>query len=127
MLSLEIMGTLYGKNDGMPLCQEFHYMTQKDWVFVANVVVIEPMWETMVSSVISQLASAVVKLNTIAKFCKYRRLHERHHFILMTMEVHGTPGRDMDHFIRECACLFHDRQLKGQIFKQCVNTTFQHV
>jgi hypothetical protein len=85
------------------------YMTQKDWVFLADVVVIALMWETMFSSVISQLGGAIVKLNTIAKIHKYIRFHEGHHFILMTMEVHGAPGHDMDHFIKECACLFHDR------------------
>jgi hypothetical protein len=31
------------------------------------------------------------------------------------MEVHGAPGRDMDHFIRECACLFHDKRLGGHL------------
>ncbi len=31
------------------------------------------------------------------------------------MEVHNALGRDMDHFIRECACLFHDRRSKGQL------------
>ncbi len=54
-------------------------------------------------------SSAVVKLSAIAKIHNYRGLHERHHFILMAMEVHGTPEHDMDHFIRECARLFHDR------------------
>jgi hypothetical protein len=28
---------------------------------------------------------------------------------LMAMEVHNAPGCDMDCFIRECVCLFHDR------------------
>jgi hypothetical protein len=31
------------------------------------------------------------------------------HFILMAMEVHNAPKHDMDHFIKECARLFHDR------------------
>ncbi len=65
--------------------------------------------ETMTLSVISRLASAIAKLNTIAKICKYRRLHERHHFIIMAMEVHGTSKHDMNHFIKECARLFHDK------------------
>jgi hypothetical protein len=51
------------------------------------------------------------------------------------MEVHDTLGCDMDHFIRECAYLFHDKQLKGhlslsfciQFFKQCVNIIFKNV
>jgi hypothetical protein len=50
----------------------------------------------MATNVISQPISAIVELNTIVKICKYRRLHEGHHFIMMVMEVHGTPERDMD-------------------------------
>jgi len=61
------------------------------------------------TSVISQLVGVVVELNAIAKICKYRRLHEGHHFISMAMEMHTALGHDMDHFIRECACLFHDK------------------
>ncbi len=76
-------------------------MTRKDQVFVANVVVTNPMRETMVSSVISRSIGAIVELNAIIKICKYRRLHEGHHFILMAMEVHGRLGRDMDSFIME--------------------------
>ncbi len=49
------------------------------------------------------------------------------------MEVHGALGHDMDHFIRECARLFHDRILEGhlslffriQFLKQHVNIAFQ--
>ncbi len=49
------------------------------------------------------------------------------------MEVHGTPERDMDRFIKECAHLFHDRRSKGhlslffciQFFKQRVNIVLQ--
>jgi hypothetical protein len=56
-------------------------------------------------------------------------LHEGHHFILMAMEVHNAPRC----FIRECVCLFHNRQSKGhlslyfsiQFFKQCINIIFQ--
>jgi hypothetical protein len=52
----------------------------------------------------------------------------------MAMEVHNTLGHDMDHFIRECVRLFHNRQLKGhfslsfciQSFKQHVCIIFQH-
>jgi hypothetical protein len=65
------------------------------------------MQETMTSNVINQLVGVVVKLNTIAKIYKYRGLRERHHLILMAMEVHGTLGHDMDCFIKECACPFH--------------------
>jgi hypothetical protein len=60
----------------------------------------------MASNVISQLASATMKLN-IVKISKYRRLHEGHHFIQMTMEVHNTLRHDIDHFIKEFARLFH--------------------
>jgi len=61
------------------------------------------------TNAINQLASAVVKLSAITKIYEYRRLHEGHHFILMAMDVHGTFECDMDHFIGECVCLFHDR------------------
>jgi hypothetical protein len=51
----------------------------------------------------------------------------------MAMEVHGALGHDMDHFIKECARLFHDKQLKDhlslsfyiQFFWQCVNIILQ--
>jgi len=83
----------------------------------------------MTTSVISRPASAAAKFNTIAKICKYRGVHEGHHFIPTAMEVHDAPGHDIDCFIEECVHLFHDRQLKGyvslffciQFFKQCVN------
>jgi hypothetical protein len=67
------------------------------------------MWEIVASNVISQLACAVMELSTITKIYKYRRFHEGHRVIPMAMEVHHTPEHDMDHFIRECACLFHNR------------------
>ncbi len=51
----------------------------------------------------------MAELSAIAKIYKYRKLHEGHHIVLMTMEVHGAPMHDMDHFIREYAHLFHDR------------------
>jgi hypothetical protein len=60
-------------------------------------------------SVINQPTSAIAKLSTIAKIRKYKGLHEGNHFILMAMEVHGASEHDMDHFIRECARLFHNR------------------
>jgi hypothetical protein len=88
-------------------------MNRKDRVFVVNVVVINPMREMMALSVINQPIGAVVELSAIAKFHKYRGFHERHHFIPMAMEVHGIPRHDMDHFIKECARLFHNRQLRG--------------
>jgi hypothetical protein len=60
------------------------------------------------SNVTSRLVGVVAKLNAIVKICKYKGLHEGHHFILMAMEMHGTFEHDMDHFI-ECAHLFHNR------------------
>jgi hypothetical protein len=64
----------------------------------------------MVSSfLINQLVGAAAKLNTIGIIHKYRGLHEGHHFILMAMEVHNSPMRDMDHFNKECVRIFHDR------------------
>jgi hypothetical protein len=41
------------------------YMTQKDHVFVVDVVVINPMWETMVSSAINQPTCVIAKFSTI--------------------------------------------------------------
>jgi hypothetical protein len=67
------------------------------------VVVRDSMRETVALNVISQPIGVVVKLSAIAKICKYRRLHEGHHFISMAMEVHNTPELDMDCFIKECA------------------------
>jgi hypothetical protein len=52
------------------------------------VVVIDLIWEMMILSVINQFVGAVVKFNTIVKIRKYKELHERHHFISMTMEMH---------------------------------------
>jgi len=51
----------------------------------------------------------------------------------MAMEVHNALGRDMDHFIKECACLFHDRKSGDhlslsfciQFFRQHVNIAFE--
>jgi hypothetical protein len=91
------------------------YMTCKDQIFVDDVVVINPMWEMVAFSVISWLVGVATKLSTIAKIHKYKRLHEGHHFILMVMEVHGSPGRDMDHFIKECARLFHNRWSRSHL------------
>jgi hypothetical protein len=72
-------------------------------------VVTNSIQETMVSSVISQLVGVVAKLSATIKICKYKGLHEKHHFITMAMEVHGALGRDMDCFSKECARPFHDR------------------
>jgi hypothetical protein len=54
----------------------------------------------VVSSVISQPTGVTMELNAIVKIYKYRRFHKGHHFILMAMEVHGTPKCDMDRFIK---------------------------
>ncbi len=77
-------------------------MTQEDQVFVANVVVINSMKETMASNVISRPVGATMKFKAIAKIRRYRGLHEGHHFISMAMEVHGAFGREMDCFIGVC-------------------------
>jgi hypothetical protein len=69
----------------------------------------------MASSVISRPTSVIAKLNAIVKIYKCKGLHEGHHFISMTMEVHDTPKHDMDHFIKECARLFHDKRLGGHL------------
>ncbi len=47
------------------------------------------MQKIMILSVISRPTSVVVEFSVIIKICKYRRLHEGHHFISMAMEVHG--------------------------------------
>jgi hypothetical protein len=84
-------------------------MTCEDQVFVADMVVIDPTWETVATSVISQLIGATVKLSAIVKIRKCRGLHEGQHFTSMAMEVHNTFKCDMDRFIKECAHLFHNR------------------
>jgi hypothetical protein len=107
-------------------------MTWEDQVFVIDVVIINLMWEMVASNVISRPIGVVSKLNTIAKIPNYRRFHEGHHFIPMAMEVHDAPEQDMDHFISECACLFHDRFSRNhlslsfyiQFFKKHVNIVF---
>jgi len=107
-------------------------MTQEDQVFVADVMVANPTWEIATLNVISQPTSVATKLNTIINIRKYRGLHERHHFIQMAMKVHGALGQDMDHFIKECIRLFHDRKSSShlslsfciQFFKQRVSISF---
>jgi hypothetical protein len=85
-------------------------MIHEDQVFVVDVVVIDLMRETVTSNVISRPWSATMELNAITKIRKYKGLHEGHHFIPMALEVHSTLECDVNHFIRECAHLFHDRQ-----------------
>jgi hypothetical protein len=90
-------------------------MIRKDQVFITNMVVTDPTREMMISNVINWSTSAATKLSAIATIHKYKRFHEGHHFILMAMEVHNALGCDMDCFIKECARLFHDRQLRGHL------------
>jgi len=93
-----------------------------------------PTRETMSLNDINRPTGVVAKFNIIVKICNYKELHEGHHFI-PTMEVHDTSRRDMDRFIRECACLFHDRwsgghlfvSFRNQFFKQRVSIVLQHV
>jgi hypothetical protein len=75
----------------------------------------EPTQEMVATSVISRFTSATVELSVIVKIHKYKEIHEGHHFIPMAMEVHNALERDMDHFISECACLFHDRHLRNHL------------
>ncbi len=63
----------------------------------------------MATNVINRLGAVITKFNAIAKIHKYKRIHERHHFISMAMEVHGALWHDIDRFIKECACLFHNK------------------
>jgi hypothetical protein len=91
-------------------------MIRKDHIFVANVMVIDLMREMVALSVISRpVVGAMVEFSSIAKIRKYRKLHEGHHFIPMAMEVHDTPGHDMDCMFKERAHLFHDRQSRGHL------------
>jgi hypothetical protein len=66
-------------------------------------------------NVISQLASASAKLNSIGKNHKHRGFHEKDHFILMTIELCGTLKCDMNHFIKERVYIFHDRQSRNHL------------
>jgi hypothetical protein len=90
-------------------------MIHEDQVFVVDVVVIDLMRETVASNVISRPWGATMELSPIAKICKCKGLHEGHHFILMALEVHNTCKRDVNHFVKECGHLFHDRQLGGHL------------
>jgi hypothetical protein len=91
------------------------YMIREDQIFVANVLVTNLMWETVASNIINWPVGAIAELNTISKMHKYKGLHKGHHFIPMAMEVHDSPMHDMDHFIRECVSLFHDRRSGGHL------------
>jgi len=72
-------------------------------------IVTNPTQKTMAMNVINRPGGVIAKFNAIAKIHKYRRIHERHNFISMAMEVHGALWHDIDRFIKECACLFHNR------------------
>jgi len=90
--------------------------------------VTDSMRETMALSVISPPVGAIAEPSTIVKIHKYRGLQEGHHFISTAMEVHGTPERDMDRFIREFVHLFHDRRSKGHLcLSFCIQFFKQHV
>jgi hypothetical protein len=73
------------------------------------VIATNPTQKTMATNVINRLGAVITKFNAIAKIHKYKRIHERHHFISMAMEVHGALWHDIDRFIKECACLFHNK------------------
>jgi hypothetical protein len=49
------------------------YMTREDQIFVTNVVVVNPTWEMVASTFISQLVNVATKLNVIAKIYKYKK------------------------------------------------------
>jgi len=86
------------------------YMIQEDQVFIVDMLVIDLTRDIVASNVINWLIGVAAQLNTISKIHKYKRLHEGHHFIPTAMDV-----RDMDHFIKECVHLFHDRQSRGHL------------
>jgi hypothetical protein len=71
------------------------------------------MRETVSSSVINQPIGTIAEPSAIVKIHKYKRLCEKHHFIPMATMVQSASERDMDRFVKECAYLFHDKQLEG--------------
>jgi hypothetical protein len=103
-------------------------MTREDQVFVANVMVTNLTWEIVTSNVISQSANVAMKFNIIIKIRKYRRLHEGHHFIPLALKLNNTLERDMDHFMKECAYLFHNRRSRSHLsLSFCIHFFRQHV
>jgi hypothetical protein len=64
----------------------------------------------MTSSAITQPIGAAMELNIIIKIHKYTGFCEGHHFILMAMDMHDALEHDIDHFIKDCARFFHNRQ-----------------
>jgi hypothetical protein len=61
-------------------------MIRENHVFVIDVVVIDPTWEMVATSVISWSIGAFTELSVVVNICKCERLHEGHHFILMAIE-----------------------------------------
>ncbi len=96
------------------------YITNENQVFVADVIIMNLTQEMVATNVIHQITGVVAKLNTIIKIHKYRRIHEKHHF----MEVHGTLGRDIYHFIRECACIFSRETIKRSFILIILHSIF---
>ncbi len=88
-------------------------------------VVTDLIQEIMASSVTTRPTCVAIKLSTIIKIHKYKRLHEGHHFISMAMEMHSAPGRDMDCFIKECACLFQNKRLRCHLSLSFLHSIFQ--
>ncbi len=101
-------------------------------------VVIDPMWEMVAFSVISQPVGVVAELSAIAKIHKYKGFMKGTILFQWPWRctTHGgaqAPKHDMFCFIRECACLFHNRQSRGhlslffciQFFRQHVKIAFQ--
>ncbi len=91
------------------------YMTWEHQIFVLDVMVTDPTWEMAALSVINQLTCAVVKFSVITKIHKYIGLCKGHDFIPMAMEVYIAPRRDMGRFIKDYACIFHDRWSRGRL------------
>ncbi len=90
--------------------------------------VIDPTRKIIALNVINRPTCAIAKLSTIIKIRKYKRFQKGHHFILMAMKMHDTFGCDMDCFIRECACLFHDKQSENHLsISFCILFFKQHV
>jgi hypothetical protein len=66
-------------------------MIHEDYVFVVDVMVTDLTEEMVAINVIHWPSCVIIEHNVIVKICKYKGLHERHHFISMVMEVHDTP------------------------------------
>jgi hypothetical protein len=67
------------------LLQANLYMIHEDQVFVVDVMVTNPTWETVVTSVINWTIGVDVKFNAIVKIRMYKRFHEAHRFVMMVM------------------------------------------